>query len=243
MKLSTKLLAITLGIIMVGMLTSQILMKVEYDSLKYRKQPPSMASMFSKPFKHIYVESPHTFYITIQQSDKFDVSVNYQMRDSLKVYIQNDTLKIKSLMKINQNQISERGEYGSLIELDVYLPEIMSIYSNQNNIRIEKLNQKSLKLTVGSSDESELIGNTIENLDITLDKETSIAINNYSISGTRQKDTIIVSKFDVLKIRLDTLSDVRFGGIKANKIQLKTTKNNRIDGLNEDLLKKIEVLK
>jgi hypothetical protein len=188
------------------------------------------------------------FAVYVRRNDNYDVTLSHSFKDSIKVYIQNDTLRIRSLMNDDYYDLrpySHRNTYP--IQLTVDCPSVSSVYSNQNYVSIAGFKQKNLKFI--ASNRASILNNTIDDFELVVNKKGIVNFGKNGDRTAKEEEPEVSEKnylntFGILQINLDTSSTVIFkNSFEVNKILLKTSKNNHLDGLDEDLIRKIEVLK
>jgi hypothetical protein len=158
MKLSTIILFSMLALFVIGMVTTNILFKRQYDKLDRSDLYWNYNKILESPFKHLKIDGGNITNIAFEQSKNCSVRVldywgGYQ-KDSVKAFVTGDTLHIKFLNKYDNLIEKSWMENNTLVRLTA--PELLTIEGVNTNLSMEKMKQRSYQVNLSGKSRLEV---------------------------------------------------------------------------------------
>jgi len=200
MKLSTKILATLLLLLLGGVLYSNIVLKQEYNKIDKSDNYWTYGKILDQPFKHLVIKGGNLSHIAFEPSPKYSVRV---LRDwegyhegRVKAYTKNDTLFLD--FPQTPKGLYEKFWMKSMTLVRIFAPEIVSVEGFNTNFGMFRLKQKNLTVHMSgrSNFEVESLIRRLDTLNIAQKDSSEIVFEmspEYQITPTTKKDQQIVA--------------------------------------------------
>ncbi|SFE01532.1 hypothetical protein SAMN05518672_104146 [Chitinophaga sp. CF118] len=219
MKLSTIILITLLALLVTSLFASNLLFKRQYDHRDKSDLYWNYNKILERPFKHLKVDGGNVTNIVFMQSKSFSVRVldywgGYQ-KDSVKAYVNGDTLHIKFLNKYDN--LIEKSWMQNNILVRVAAPELLSIEGHNTNLELDEFRQKSLTVRLSGKSRLEVESNihSFDQLEVTQNDSTQVVFEmNPDLKGS----PIMHAKKITVRLKGVTLLDM--GHLYTNQSDL-----------------------
>ncbi|MDQ2719373.1 MAG: hypothetical protein M3Z26_06370 [Bacteroidota bacterium] len=146
MKFTSKVLLALLVVLIGGLLSSNIILKKEYDKVDKTDIYWNYEKVLQQPFKYLKITGGNGTKIAFEQSPKFSVRVLQEWKrwhnGELKAHVNNDTLFID--FDFVPANLYEKSWMKGITPVRIFAPQLLSINGFNNNFEIFKLKQKSI---------------------------------------------------------------------------------------------------
>lgn len=189
MKLSTIILFAMLVLFVTSLFATNIMFKHQYDRLDKADLYWNYNKILERPFKHLKIDGGNITRIAFEQGKTSSVRVldywgGYQ-KDSIKAYVNGDTLHIKFLNKYDNLIEKSWMENKTLVRLTA--PELLTVEGVNTNLSMEKMQQKSFYVNLSGKSRLEVESNIhdLNQLNITQRDSTQVVFEmNPEIKGS-----------------------------------------------------------
>jgi hypothetical protein len=182
LKLSTKILLVSLVLITIGLFASNMALKAEYKKLDKRDKYWNYTTVLSQPFKHLKIDGGNVTQVVFEQAPTSTVRLikywtNYKLESAFKAYVSNDTLHISMAYHPQKDSNKEWMENAQLIRISA--PQLLSIEANNIQLAIENLKQNSLNLNIAGHSKLwvKSLNNKIDSLNVVEHNNAEVHIN------------------------------------------------------------------
>ncbi len=179
MKFTSRILVVLLIILIAGLLSSNIILKKEYDSLDKTDTYWNYEKVLQQPFKYLKITGGNITKIAFEQSPKYSVRILQEWKryhgGEIKAQVKNDTLFINfDFTPANQY---EKFWMQGITAVRIFSPELLSVDGYNTNFEMFKLKQKSIDVNIAgkSKFEVESMIRSLDTLNIS-QKDTSEVI-------------------------------------------------------------------
>ncbi len=150
MKLTTRILICISVVMIAGLLSSNIILKKQYDALDKTDMYWTYKKVFEQPFKYLNITGGNGTNIYYEQSNKPSVRllqewVNYH-NGEVKAVIKNDTLFL-NFDYIPANPF-EKFYLENATPVRIFSPELLSVTGKNTHFEMQKLKQKSISVNM-----------------------------------------------------------------------------------------------
>jgi hypothetical protein len=228
MKLSTKLLLVLSGILLMMMLISAFSVKSEFEKINQNDPYWQFQKVSDKAFKHLKVigQKDATGKVNIIENKDFAVNVSKKWADDVKVSFESDTLVVRFLLNPNKKQIEEYPNYENIVT--ILCPDLSSIKGELTNIKIDSLNQDKLKIEANKITSIDIRKLHSQYLSINLDKNSDCEFR-----------TDILYKIENLEANVASNAILKMHQVYPNNFVLNTSDKSIIE-MNGSALKAIK---
>lgn len=202
MKLSSKILLLLLVILITGMLSSNIILKKEYDKVDKSDLYWTYRKVVQKPFKYLKIKGGNITNIAFEQSHESSVRILEEWAryhsGSIESDVKNDTLFINFNFK--PRDTFEKYWMRGITAVRIFSPQLLSVDCYDSNLEMFKMKQASYVVTVAGKSrfEVESMQQDLDSLNITQKDSTEVVFEmspefkSPAIQETTQK--VIVDK-------------------------------------------------
>ena len=233
-KWSTRLLIGVFVFIICSTFASTMILKQEYD--KQKNTPPTPLQGFNwalnQSFKHIKVDKCFYTHIMFDTSEQFAVYIDEKSKKednwAKNIYIQNDTLFIKSIDKeidVFSNSVTGKSNFEEK-PIRIYAPRVETITISQGHFDINSLNQKSIAINLSKTTYMR-IKNTLQDLDIlkvSMTDNSSLVFDTYKPNKGINIQNLEAELTDECSLDLGNayIQNLTLNGTSKSRIQLST---------------------
>lgn len=150
MKFTSKVLLALLVILFAGLLSSNIILKKEYDKVDKTDIYWNYERILQQPFKYLKITGGNGTKIAFHQSPKFSVRMLQEWKrwhnGELKVRVNNDTLFIN--FDFIPANLYEKSWMESITAVRIFAPQLLSVDGFNTNFEMFKLKQKSISVNM-----------------------------------------------------------------------------------------------
>ena len=227
MKLTSKILVVMLGAFLICLLTSNIILKKQYDSADKSDYYWNYNKISTLPFKYLKIEGGNMTNIVFQQQRNCSVRVldywgGYN-KDSVLTYTSGDTLYLQ-LVK-SPIDLYKKSWMETNVLVRVAAPQLLAIDGYNTNFEMEKLDQKELYINLSGKSRIEVESNTHNFDKIFINQQDSSQII-FEMNPDLKQTPIINVKNVFVKMQGVTLLDI--GHMKVDNLQLDVAESSAI---------------
>ncbi|MDQ2864569.1 MAG: hypothetical protein M3R50_13170 [Bacteroidota bacterium] len=150
MKFTSKVLLALLVVLIGGLLSSNIILKREYDKVDKTDIYWNYEKVLQQPFKYLKITGGNGTKIAFEQSAKFSVRVLQEWKrwhnGELKAHVNNDTLVIN--FDFIPSNLYEKSWMKDITAVRIFAPQLLSIDGFNTNFEMFKLKQKSISVNM-----------------------------------------------------------------------------------------------
>lgn len=150
MKLSTRILVTTLFVLVAGLLTSNMILKKEYDKVDKSDIYWTYRKILEQPFKYLEIEGGNITNIAFEQSANCSVRVLEEWQryheGVVKAVVKNDTLFVK-FAYTNKN-MDEKVWMRGMTLIRIFSPKLLSVCGFNTKLEMFKMKQKSFTVNM-----------------------------------------------------------------------------------------------
>ncbi|MEO8711770.1 MAG: hypothetical protein ABI405_06570 [Parafilimonas sp.] len=150
MKLTSKILLALLIILIGGVLSSNIILKKEYDKIDKSDIYWTYEKVLQQPFKYLKITGGNGTRIAFEQSSKYSVRILQEWKryhnGEIKAHVNNDTLYI-NFDFVPANSYEKFWMQG-ITAVRIFSPELLSFDGFNTNFEMFKLKQKSMNVNI-----------------------------------------------------------------------------------------------
>ncbi len=241
MKLSNKILTGLAFISLIGIISSNLVLKAEYDNSD--KTDPynwSYKKILEQPFKHVKIVGGNVAWVVFEPSKFYSVRVFKQMTDiqkkEIKIYISNDTLYVSVPDFSKKDAKQKHLRYGYRVR--IFSPEITSITAFNADIELDKLKQKKLILNLKGNSKLGFESKLMEMDSIWISLSDTSECHIYAPQDKIQPPI----NFKTVQAYVKGSSTLNLGNSKIKSLQLSIDDNSAIQ-LSGDALKEFGKIK
>ncbi|MBV4355915.1 GIN domain-containing protein [Pinibacter aurantiacus] len=178
MKLSSKILLATFLLMIAAVLSSNMILKKQYDQIDKSDIYWTYDKILESPFRHLKITGGNSTNIYYEQSEKPSVRVsrdwvNYH-GGHIKAEVKNDTL----FLSFDQSPANgfEKFWLQNAEPVRIFSPELLSVTGNNTNFEMQKLRQKTLTVNMSghSRFEVESLWPDMDSINITQRDSTKV---------------------------------------------------------------------
>ncbi|MEP6724833.1 MAG: hypothetical protein ABJC98_03405 [Bacteroidota bacterium] len=151
MKLSTKILAAVLLLLMAGLFASNLVLKSAFEKADKSNLYWNYTSVLETPFHHIYINGGNMTQIAFEPGSHYSVRIleNWAgYKDGrMKAFVRHDTLFLDLPSVAKDIHEKEWVKWVSLVR--IFSPAVQSVDGLNTNFTMSKMKQKSLTVTMG----------------------------------------------------------------------------------------------
>ena len=219
MKLSSIILLVILVSIVTGLFASNLILKNEYEKVDKSDFYWNYKKVADKHFRYLKIDGGNITNIVFEQSKNCSVRVidywgGYD-KDSIKTFINNDTLYIKFFK--NSSDLYKKSWLETNVLVRLAAPELLLVEGNNTNFNLEKLSQKSLSIILSGKSRVEVESN-IHNLDTlnVIQKDSSQVVfeMNPDIKGSP------ILKVQVVNAKMEGITLLDIGHLYVDRLNL-----------------------
>ncbi|HMG68538.1 MAG TPA: hypothetical protein VK588_12660 [Chitinophagaceae bacterium] len=146
MKISTRILFVLLLLMIAGILSSNMILKKQYNSLDKSDTYWTYNKILEKPFRHLHITGGNGTKIIYEQSSKPSVRLLREWvddhRGEIKAYIKNDTLFIN--FDYIPPSLLDKFWLRGITAVRIFAPELVSVTGDNTNFEMQKLKQRNI---------------------------------------------------------------------------------------------------
>jgi len=158
MKFTSKVLLTLLVLLVVGLLSSNIILKKEYDKVDKSDIYWNYEKVLQQPFKYLKITGGNGTRIAFEQSTKYSVRILQEWKryhgGEIKAHITNDTLYIN--FDFIPSNLYEKFWMQGITAMRIFSPELLSVDGFNTNFEMFKLKQKSMNVNIGGKSRFEV---------------------------------------------------------------------------------------
>ncbi len=158
MKLSTKILATLLILLLGELLSANIMLKQEYDKVDKSDIYWNYEKVLEQPFKYLNITGGNVTSIAFEQSPKYSVRILQEWKryhnGEIKAHVTNDTLYIN--FDFIPSSPYEKIWMQGTTTVRIFSPALLSIDGFNTNLEMFKLDQKSIKVNIAGRSKFEV---------------------------------------------------------------------------------------
>lgn len=150
MKFTSKILLGLLIILFAGILSSNIILKKEYDKLDKSDNYWNYISVLQQPFKYLKITGGNGTKIAFEQSSKCSVRILQEWKNwfkgEIKAHVNNDTLYIN--FDYVPDNLYNKFWMKNYTTVRIFSPQLLAIDAHNTNLEMFKLKQKSIDVNI-----------------------------------------------------------------------------------------------
>lgn len=150
MKFTSTILVALLVILLGGLLSSNIILKKEYDKVDKSDIFWTYDYVLKQPFRHLKIIGGNNTLIAFQQSHTSSVRILGEWKKyhggQVKAWVKNDTLYVN--FDYTPANLFEKFWLQTVTAVRIFSPELLSIEGTNTNIELDKMNQKSFSVNI-----------------------------------------------------------------------------------------------
>ena len=150
MKFTSKVLLALLVVLFAGLLSSNIILKKEYDKVDKSDIYWNYERVLEQPFKYLKITGGNGTKIAFEQSPKYSVRVLQEWKrwhnGELKAHVKNDTLFIN--FDFIPANLYEKSWMKGITAVRIFAPQLLSVDGFNTNFEMFKLKQKSITVNM-----------------------------------------------------------------------------------------------
>jgi len=150
MKFTSKVLLTLLVLLVVGLLSSNIILKKEYDKVDKSDIYWNYEKVLQQPFKYLKITGGNVTRIAFEQSTKYSVRILQEWKryhnGEIKAHVTNDTLYIN--FDFIPSNLFEKFWMRGITAVRIFSPELLSFEGYNTNFEMYKLKQKSINVNM-----------------------------------------------------------------------------------------------
>jgi hypothetical protein len=179
MKLTTKILSFILLLIIAGLISSNMILKKQYDAIDKSDVYWTYNKVLEQPFKHLYITGGNDTHIFYEQSEKSSVRLLQEWvsdrHGEVKASIKHDTLFL-TFDYVPANPY-EKYILENSAPVRIFSPELLSVTGKDINFEMHRLRQKNITANIMGKSQFE-----VETLDPEMD---SVVVNQSDSSAVK----------------------------------------------------------
>lgn len=149
LKVSTKILATTFAIMVLGVFASNLAFKSVYDKVDKSDLYWNYNMVLEQPYKHLKIEGGNITQIRFEQNKHASVRVlnywrEYEKDVTFKAFVKNDTLHLIFPNKYKNPGLKAWMQNRVLVRL--FAPQLLSVDGSDTNFELEKLKQANISI-------------------------------------------------------------------------------------------------
>lgn len=158
MKISTRILIGLLLMMIAGLLSSNMILKKQYDAIDKEDVYWTYNKILEQPFKHLHITGGNGTHIFYEPSHKPSVRllqewVTYH-RGEVKAIVRNDTLFLNFDYK--PANLYEKFYLENAAPVRIFSPELLSVNGYNTNFEMQKLKQKTISVNMAGKSRFEV---------------------------------------------------------------------------------------
>ena len=151
LKLSTRILLVSLVLITIGLFASNMALKADYRKFNKRDKYWNYTTVLSQPFKHIKIDAGNVTQVVFEQAPTSTVRLvkywtNYKAESNFKAYVNKDTLYISMAYHPQKDSNKDWMQNAQLIRIST--PQLLSVEANNVQLAIDNLKQNNLNVNI-----------------------------------------------------------------------------------------------
>jgi hypothetical protein len=158
MKFTSKILLALLVILIAGLLSSNIILKKEYDKVDKTDVYWNYENVLQQPFKYLKITGGNGTRIAFEQSPKYSVRILQEWKryhgGEIKAHILNDTLYLD--FDFIPGNLFEKFWIQGITAVRIFSPELLSVDGFNTNFEMFKLKQKSITVNISGKSKFEV---------------------------------------------------------------------------------------
>lgn len=158
MKFTSKVLLALLVILIGGLLSSNIILKKEYDKVDKTDIYWNYERVLQQPFKYLKITGGNGTRIAFEQSPKYSVRILQEWKrwhgGEIKTHVNNDTLFIN--FDFVPSNLYEKFWMQSITAVRIFSPELLSVDGFNTNFEMFKLKQNSMNVNMSGKSQFEV---------------------------------------------------------------------------------------
>jgi hypothetical protein len=158
MKLTSKVLLVLLLLLIVELVSSNIILKKEYDKMDKSDIYWTYEKVLQQPFKYLKITGGNGTRIAFEQSTKSSVRILQEWKryhhGEIKAHVANDTLYIN--FDFTPANLYEKFWMQNITAVRIFSPELLSVEGYNTNFEMYKLKQKSINVNLSGKSQFEV---------------------------------------------------------------------------------------
>jgi len=150
MKFTSKILLTLLIVLIGGLLSSNIILKKEYDKVDKTDIYWTYENVLQQPFKYLKITGGNGTKIAFEQSPKYSVRILQEWKryhgGEIKTHVINDTLFIN--FDFIPENLYEKFWMQGITAVRIFSPDLLSVDGFNTNLEMFKLKQKSMNVSI-----------------------------------------------------------------------------------------------
>ncbi|WP_300601284.1 hypothetical protein [Niabella sp.] len=165
MKITTRILCFILIVLMAGLLSSNMILKQQYDAVDKTDLYWTYTKVLEQPFRHLHITGGNGTHIFYEPADKPSVRLLQewinQYDGKINTSIKNDTLYL-NFDHVPANPY-EKFWLQNAAPVRIFSPELLSVTGHNTNFEMQKLKQKYITATITGKSRFEI--ETLQEMD------------------------------------------------------------------------------
>jgi len=158
MKFTSKVLLVLLVVLIGGLLSSNIILKREYDKIDKSDIYWNYERVLQQPFKYLKITGGNGTKIAFEQSPKYSVRILQEWKryygGEIKAHVTNDTLIIN--FDFVPANLYEKFWMKGITAVRIFSPELLSVEGFNTNFEMFNLKQKSIAVNMSGKSKFEV---------------------------------------------------------------------------------------
>ncbi len=158
MKFTSKVLLALLVVLIGALLSSNIILKKEYDAIDKTDIYWNYERVLQQPFKYLKITGGNDTKIAFEQSPKYSVRILQEWKryhgGEIKAHVKNDTLFIN--FDFVPTNLYEKFWMKGITAVRIFAPELLSVEGFNTNFEMFKLKQKSIEVNMAGKSQFEV---------------------------------------------------------------------------------------
>lgn len=235
MKFTSKVLLALLVVLIGGLLSSNIILKKEYDKVDKTDIYWNYEKVLQQPFKYLKITGGNGTKIAFEQSSKFSVRVLQDWKrwhnGELKAHVNNDTLFIN--FDFIPANLYEKFWMKDITAVRIFSPELLSVEGFNTNFAMFKLKQKSITVNMSGKSVFE-VESMIPNMDsINVIQKDSASVEfemSPDYKSKKEEDTVVNKGIQIHFGHKTITSGASSHGIKSDEAMNINSVNANVQG-------------
>ena len=227
MKLTTKILILTLLLMTTGLFASNMLLKKVYQETDKNDKYWTYGKILDQPFRHLKIEGGNISNIAFEQSKKASVKVFKNWRgfeeQAVKANVTNDTLYIS--FPNTYHDLYEKDWLKWTVAVRIFSPELLSITGTNTNLEMFKMKQKNFSVNLSGKSKFE-----VESMDTNLDSLRIIQRDSSAVVFEMSPEYKKTESFHVHHVNADVqgYSIFDIGHAQVDSLQLSVSDSSAV---------------
>lgn len=221
MKFTSKILLALLVVLIGAVLSSNIILKNEYDKVDKSDIYWNYKNVLQQPFKYLVIKGGNTTRIAFEQSSKYSVRILQEWQryhnGEIKTYVSHDTLYINFDFKPAAGYETFWMQDATTVR--IFSPELLVVNGFNTNFEMFKLKQKNISVNMSGKTKFE-VESLIPNLDTLYISQRDSAVVVFEMSPDYKKSQTFHVKYVAADVKGVSVLDLGHGQIDSLQINI-----------------------